>query len=347
MKKSFFRKSLKDWFKAFVIALIIAIIVRAFFFQSYTISSTNMESTLLAGDYVFVNKFKYGARFPITLLSLPFSESASLNWIELPYWRLPGYSDVEREDILVFNYPAENDKAIDKKNIYAKRCIGLPGDTLKIKNKKININGESLENSDGVQLMYRVVAYNKELDEKLLKKYNIHEGGVVSEAGIYDFPLSKKTADSLLKEEIIDTVRVLRDYMKVADPYVFPQNNSYRWNKDNFGPLLIPKSGLNIELTEKNLPLYQRIIEVYEDNTLEVNAGKIYINNQLVSSYTFQYDYFFVMDDNRDLAKDSRHFGFVPEHHIIGTVSFIWYSVDKNDTGEGNVRWNRVFSSAQ
>ena len=125
------------------------------------------------------------------------------------------------------------------------------------------------------------------------------------------------------------------------DPQVFPHSEDYAWNIDNFGPLTVPAKGSSVTLNTTNLPIYERIIEVYEQNSLEVKNDEIYINGELAKNYTFQMDYFWMMGDNRHNSLDSRFWGFVPEDHVVGKALFIWMSWDKNN---GEVRWNRLFS---
>jgi signal peptidase I len=127
------------------------------------------------------------------------------------------------------------------------------------------------------------------------------------------------------------------------DPSIFPSDEQYTWNLDNFGPIWVPKKGTTIQLTTKNLPLYKRIIDVYEENDLAVRNGEIYINGAVVKDYTFKLDYFWMMGDNRYNSADSRFWGFVPEDHVVGKASFVWLSLDKNKSFLSKIRWNRFF----
>jgi len=131
------------------------------------------------------------------------------------------------------------------------------------------------------------------------------------------------------------------------DPYfsTFPNHPDYSWTRDNFGPLEIPKKGKTINLSIANLPLYERIIDVYEDNELEVKGQDIYINSELASTYTFIMDYYFMMGDNRHNSADSRFWGFVPEDHIVGKPLFVYFSLDKDKKFLAKIRWNRIFKA--
>jgi signal peptidase I len=136
------------------------------------------------------------------------------------------------------------------------------------------------------------------------------------------------------------------DKAGVYAEYIFPFDPQRKWNVDNYGSLTIPKAGETVALNMSTLPIYKRLIEVYEKNKLEIKDSKIYINDVLASSYTFKMNYYFMMGDNRHNSADSRFWGFVPEDHIVGKAVFVWLSLDNNSTSIFNkVRWKRVFVS--
>lgn len=343
-------KTIKSWIKALFWAFLIALIFRAFFVQSYIVTSSKMEKTLLDGDFVFVNKMIFGARLPITLVSFPFvgetlpftSIKSYFDLIQLPYLRLPGYSNINVNDLVVFNYPQITDKPIDNKETYIKRCVALPGDTLRIDNKTLYVNGKEEIPLNTYKYNYRVVTDGSKISADLLKKYGITEGGIVADIGVYDFAMTKETSEKLLLEKSIKHVRPLKVFPREKTEDAFPSSKFYLWNVDYFGPVVIPKKGVTVSLNSKNIELYKRIIDIYEDNNLYVDEIKdiVAINGKEVTSYTFKQDYYFVVDDNRDNAKDSRHWGFLPESHIVGVPSFIWFSIDRS---EGfSIRWNRL-----
>jgi len=232
-----------------------------------------MNSTLVEGDYIVVNKLVYGARIPITPLSLPFGHTY-VDWIEIPYTRIFGFSDIKRNDIIVFNFPLETELPIDHRQEYVKRCIALAGDTIQLKKGIVSVNGKRLK--DVLTLLV--------------------------------------PRDANGKRTFIDS--------SFFNPAIFPNSSSFRWNADHFGPLIVPKKGNRIALTSNNLTFYKRIIEVYENNTLEVKGGKVYVNSIFQKSYVFKMDYYFVMGDNRSNSVDSRFWGFVPEDHLIGKVVY-------------------------
>ena len=148
-------------------------------------------------------------------------------------------------------------------------------------------------------------------------------------------------------EQLLKMDNVLSVERYTVQEQCFPYAEAYPWTADNFGPLTIPEKGATIALTLENLPLYERIIDVYEDNDLEVKEGVIYINGEPATSYTFKMNYYWAMGDNRHNSADSRYWGFVPEDHIVGKASFIWLSLDKNQNFPNNIRWNRLFNKVR
>jgi len=303
-----------------------------------------MEGSLKQGDCIFINKLGFGARMPITLLSSPFSDNY-VEWLQLPYIRIPGFSGIKHNDVLLFNYPSENDCPIDKKTKYIKRCVGLPGETIEIENNIIIINSKEINNPKELQFTYRVIPNDEKLSSDFVVKYDISEGRIITD-GIYDFELTTKTAEEIANDSKIKSVKILRK-LTVENKYlIFPQNRKFRWNIYNIGPIKIPKKGMSIQLDSENIYLYQRIIEKYEGNTLQIlDDNSILINGQKATQYNFKQNYYFVLDDNRDTGKDSRYWGFLPEDHIIGKASFIWFSINKNKSG--NTRWNRILKSIE
>jgi signal peptidase I len=339
MKKTA-KSSLKQWGYAFLTAFVLALLCRGLVFQSFIVSNTRMERTLMAGDFVFVEKLSYGARLPMTLLAIPFTNIYS-GFIELSYSRIPGTGSIKRNDLMVFNYPVFTDPPIDKRDMLVKRCIALPGDTLMIENKKVTIDGAEIDFPGTAQFKYRLVAANAKLPQEFANRYLINDGALVSDLGIYDFIMTKTTSEMIKRDTTIKYIRELKDFPGDNCEGIFPQGKYQEWNKDYFGPLYIPKKGQTIKLTFKNIDLYKKIISVDENHRVETRDLKIWIDGEVAGSYTFAQNYYFVMDDNRDISKDSRYWGFVPENHVVGRVCCVWFSVDKN---RGKVRWNRIFS---
>jgi signal peptidase I len=310
-----------------------------------------MEKSLLTGDYILVNKWSYGPRLPITLVSLPFAHQrmpftehtkSYLEWIQLPYKRLFGPPEVKHNDILVFNYPMEDEHPVDQRVYYIKRCVAIAGDSLQIKNGQVYINGEYNDVPERLQFNYKVVTDKDSIDSDALTKLGVREGGKMRNKGEYWFTLSAATVDSIKKVANILSVEPLIEKKESYSDYMFPENEHFLWNVDFFGPLYVPKAGDSVKLTIESLPLYSRIINVYEQNKLRVSGDSIFVNEQLSTSYTFKMNYFFMMGDNRHNSADSRFWGFLPEDHIVGKATVVLLSIDKSEFKSG-IRWNRWF----
>lgn len=346
------KHKIKDWIKAIIIAFLIIWFIKAYFIQSFPVNSTNMENNLYTGDHIIVNKIKYGIRLPITLLSLPLIDNkipllgikSYLNWITFSYKRIFRFFDIKHDDIIVFNNPTETDLPIDKKSVLVKRCIGLPDDTITIINKKVFVNSKWIRFNSNVIYKYRINTAGVKISDSLIEKHNLYNGGMVSE-NVYDYFISPATADSLLKHPSIKLIRMLGIFNSDDNYFVFPQNPAYGWSDDQFGPVIVPKKDVTVKISKKNIDLYKRIIEKYENNTLEIKNDSIYINDKVAKTYTFKMDYYFVMDDNRDNAFDSREWGFLPESHIIGSASMVWFSINKTFKNKGAITWSRMFNS--
>jgi signal peptidase I len=306
------------------------------------VSDSTMENTLFRGDIVLVNKLSIGARTPITLLCLPFlGFDFCSTFIELPYFRLPSWSSISHNDIICFNNPIEDSIAIDLKKISFHRCIGLPGDTVVIRTKKFFINGDIIDNSEFCKFRYRIMFINQ-IPEDFYKSYSIHQQAIKSLDDTYDFFLTYHQYQQLTSDSNVKEIHLLKVNKTNLQAGVFPHHRNYNWNSDYFGPIIIPSKGETVNLNSENISLYKAIIEKYEHNKLEIKNDSILINDSLSNTYTFKMDYYFVLDDNRDKSYDSRTWGFLPESHIVGEASLIWFSIDRY-SGTTDVRWNRIF----
>lgn len=361
-KKKKEKSEIKSWFNAILFAVIAATILRTFLIEAYTIPTSSMEKSLLIGDFLFVSKVSYGPRVPMTPIAfplvhhtLPFTQKtpAYLKWIQLNYYRMKGFGDIERNDCVVFNYPADDalhpERPIDKKENYIKRCVGIPGDVLEIKNTDLYVNGEPQTITEKMrnQFRYYVKTDGTLFSERTLNKYNIYEGQILSRNGDYELMLNDQSLEAIKRFTYVKKVEkiVIDKGIKVNSPeLIFPEDN-FNWNLDNFGPIKVPQKGSQVDISTDNIELYRRIIETYENNKLEVIDNEIYINDNLASSYTFNMNYYWMMGDNRHNSLDSRYWGFVPEDHVVGKALFIWMSWDKNKTGINKIRWNRLFNA--
>lgn len=294
--------------------LAVWIIFRVFFFRVTRIHTPSMHGALLEGDYIFVNKLAYGPRIPLTPLFV--------DWIQLPYLRIPGYSDIQYNDVLVFNFPGKNKTPIDQQEEYIKRCVALPGDTLEIKSGEVFINGKKQEALASLQHRY-LVETNGGADSLMLRELQDDFAQAGRNPGSYSFYITERTADSLRAKKNILQLERYRTDSSFYNPSFFPNNAIVRWSADYFGPLLIPKKGSVIPLNAKTFAVYGSTINAFEGVNLENRNGVFYLDGKIVSAYTMQLDYYFVLGDNRDNSIDSRYWGFVPESHIIGKASFI------------------------
>lgn len=428
-KRPTFKKSaVREWVDAIIFAVVAATIIRTFIMEAYTIPTSSMEKSLLVGDFLFVSKVAYGPKIPNTPIAFPFvhhtlpltsTTKSYLEWIKLPYYRFPGFGNVERYDAVVFNYPSgdtvvlqrQNEdyyqivrqegrarvwrdydvtaRPVDKRENYIKRCVGLPGDEIKIIDKQLYVNGEKAFNPPGMQFQYIINikgnTFNQRKLTKLFDQMNISEGyanvpglGICQigfdNAGLvtmlyedrnqwggnslvsgwkpttqFMLPLSMENAKKLKSSPDIKSVEFnIRPIGEAYSP-IFPHDPAhFKWNQDNFGPLVMPKAGSTVQIGPENIALYRKIIGTYENNDLMEKDGKIFINGQEADSYTFKQGYYWMMGDNRDNSADSRFWGFVPNDHIVGKAEFVWLSLDKNKgLFNGKIRWDKCLRTVK
>jgi signal peptidase I len=236
-------------------------------------------------------------------------------------------------------------RPVDRRENYVKRCVGLPGDLLKVVNGQVYINGVKEKNPDNMQYDYYVWTNGEFTPDQL------HNMGIsLEDAANYNKSISCYALPLTLHNYVLlrnnrQMVRKIERFTDKDDAsLLYPLNMNTHWGRDNYGPIWIPKKGASIELTIANLPLYERCIRVYEGNKLDIHGDKIYINGKLATSYIFKMDYYWMMGDNRHNSADSRYWGFVPEDHIVGKPILIWLSLDP-DRGftNGKIRWDRLF----
>ncbi len=361
------RTELGEWVSSVVFAIVAATLVHTYIMQPYTIPTSSLEKSLLVGDFLFVSKFHYGARIPMTTIaapmvhdSLPLIKAKSyLKKPQLPYFRLPGFQKIKRNEIVVFSWPADTvrffrdksgihvDKPIDKKSNYVKRCVGIPGDSLEIINGYIYINGKRTKLPDRTKTQYfhRVIVKDGFNPNSLINRYGSTELGG-GQNGEYFVNLTDENARKLKNNPLVKSVVKEISPKGNFNKAIFPHNKQYPWSIDNYGPIYIPEEGKTVALNTKSLPFYKRIIEEYEHNNLTVNGDEIYINGKLATSYTFKQNYYWMMGDNRQNSEDARYWGYVPFDHIVGKPVFIFFSWDSNAQGIANkIRWERVFTT--
>ena len=229
----------------------------------------------------------------------------------------------------------------DRRENYVKRCVGLPGQTLQVKDRIVYLDGKANKEPDNVQYTYYVKLKRHLTDEEMLE-WQITMEDLIQLNQYGYMPLTDKAYNALKgNKDLVESIQLVTD---ASEWEIYPLNGNYHWTRDNYGPVWIPKKGESIDLTLENLPVYERPIRVYEGNELEVRNGKIFINGEQATKYTFKMDYYWMMGDNRHNSADSRYWGFVPEDHIVGKPIFIWWSSDP-DRGlfSGGIRWSRLF----
>ena len=365
------RTATGEWVSSILFAVVAATLVHTYFMQPYVIPTSSLEKTLLVGDFLFVSKFHYGARTPMTTVAFPMvhdtipviKTKSYLKKPQLPYFRLPGLQKIKRNEIVVFSWPADTveqffvktnkriRKPIDKKSNYVKRCVGLPGDSLSIKDGYVFINGKQTVLPDRAkpQFSYYVQTKGQLTPQYMYERYGVTGRFGQVKQGVYFFSAMTAEAAKQLEDNpnVISVKRNIDTQGNTQMGTVFPNSKDYKWNQDQFGPIYIPQEGKTVALNLKVLPIYKKVIEEYEGNTLSVNGNQISINGNPADSYTFKQDYYWMMGDNRHASEDSRYWGFVPEDHIVGKPVFIWFSYDTNASGPfwNKVRWDRVFTT--
>ncbi len=228
----------------------------------------------------------------------------------------------------------------DRRENYVKRCVGLPGQTLQIKDRIVYLDGKANKEPDNVQYTY-IVKLKANIPDELMKELGISMEDLVSLNQNGFMPLTKRAVKELkARKDLVESITLNTEATK-SD--IYPLNGNLGWTRDNYGPVWIPQKGKSVTLTLDNIAIYERPIKVYENNDLEVKDGKIFINGKQTNKYTFKMDYYWMMGDNRHNSADSRYWGFVPEDHIVGKPIFIWWSSDPDRSGFSGIRWHRLF----
>ncbi len=369
------RTSAGEWTSSILFAVIAATVIHTYVMQPFTIPTSSLEKTLLVGDFLFVSKFHYGARAPMTAVSFPMvhdtvpilRKKSYTTKPQLPYFRFPGFQDIKRNDIVVFNWPVDtvnafqqysdgkyHYKPIDKKSNYVKRCVGIPGDTLEVRDGYVFINGKQNVLPERTKLQFSYFVKTKgTLSPQLLKdRYDITDRFTYDSGNsVYWFAAITNESIELLKKNpsVIEVIKVKNEKGNWKRG-IFPHDSRFPWNTKFFGPLYIPKQGTTTRITIENIPLYERIIEVYEgselgiDNTITQSGTEVLLNGSPFTEYTFLQDYYWMMGDNRDNSEDARMWGFVPFNHVVGKPVFVWMSWDSNAQGN-KIRTERLFTT--
>ncbi len=380
LAKNPYRKSGgREWVESIIFAVFAAAFIRMFLIEMYKIPTSSMEGSLLVGDFLCVSKAHYGIRTPMTIAMIPllhnrlpfFNKESYWEKPKLKYWRSGSIENIERNNPVVFNYP-EGDSVIirpgrtysiydirrqgtaitsavlddvvtrpmDKMDHYIKRCIGLPGDSIKIVDRQVYINGQPGTNPTNIQYAYLVRSQNTPINTKRLEEWGVN---LKDSPGNNIYMLNNEQVEKIRSMGNV-TVEHLPQQPRALFPYDSRMTSG--WTVDNYGPLYIPKKGVTVDISAESIAPYRRIIKKYEGNDLKEANGKIFINGTEAHSYTFKMDYYWMMGDNRHNSEDSRVWGFVPEDHIVGKPLFIWFSTQSGSIKNG-IRWNRLFTSAK
>lgn len=293
-------KKMKKGIKIASIIGILIWILFQFMITSYKIKDHTMESTIKKGERVWINKLPVGAYF----LGM----------------KLPGFSSLERNDVIYYAYPEDFDNPMYEKRRLVSRLIGKPGDIIQINFADISVNRQLLQNPDSLQKAYRVMLKQGADKNNFFERLGINQAKkLLDSLGIYEVPLSEASVDRLRENKDIDYIRIIRQIRGGANR-VWPKSPFVTWSENNFGPIEVPKTGDVVKIDYRNAGIYKNIIEIFEGNKFRQHNREIYINGKLSNSYTIKNNYYFVIDDNRDRSFDSREFGFVPESYVLGKV---------------------------
>jgi len=417
----------REWGEALVFAIIAATFIKGYVAEPYKIPTSSMEDDLMVGDFLLVSKLNYGLKLPQTPLTFPFThnnlydlpgpiwpfmKSYSKAW-KLPLIKLPALEKIDRNEIVVFNFPANdttiqtlelhahdyyvevakaamsfayNDGAVDslgnvrnwdlylqaarkalrsklpivehpvdKRNNYIKRCVAVSGDKVEVRMGELYINDELQERPKNSQFQYQIVFnqvvnaapyWNMEISPEDMDPENAKKPQAKFDPGIpVIWKLTNTQYEFIKNSGVADTIFPVYYQKDQWFSSIYPHHPKFKWNPDFFGPLVVPKKGMSIQLDENNYLLYKRVIEAYENHKSEWKNGSAYVDGKAVKDYTFEQDYYFMMGDNRHGSADSRFWGFVPDDHIVGKALIVVAST--NDTGvkkfPKNIRWNRFF----
>ncbi|MGF7214774.1 signal peptidase I [Spirosoma lacussanchae] len=370
------KSPLREWFDSILFAVVAATLIRWLFMEAFTIPTPSMENSLMVGDFLFVSKLHYGTRTTTTPLQVPLTHQkiwgtnipSYSTAIQLPSYRLPGFTSVKNGDVVVFNVPPKYlndniDYPVDLKTNYIKRCVGIPGDVLEVRQREVYVNGTLLPKPPRSEQKY-FLKTTEVLDAAFFRKYDIvndyRDPGQPTENWKPLEQYNDSTKSSTMVGYSINTTETVINQLKGFDwvKGIEPMSDkpgemspgiygtpTFKWNHDNFGPITVPKQGVTIPINAQTIALYGPVIELYEGNENVVSSPTgIKIGGQPIGSYTFKQDYYFMMGDNRDNSLDSRFWGFVPADHIVGKAVFVWMSLDPNpDKWYNKIRWNRLF----
>jgi signal peptidase I len=323
-----------------LLAALLVWLISALITSPKVVSRSSMEPALHPGDLVLINKWALGARTPISL-GIPFT-GLRFPGFSFPPARLPGFSSLDRGDVILYNYPLDT-MIIDRKRLHVKRCIAIPGDTIGIRNQTIYIN-RTLFQEDFENLMnYEIRCSNAQIQE-IIKLVDTEERKLLfSDKGLHLMNLTPNEVSEIKKQfPKVEIATALYDNGAYLG-HLYPAMNNRTWTPDNFGPFFVPAKGDSVLLDAENLLLYNRLISRYEGKTIENRGDSILINGEYTLYYQFEQNYYFAIGDNRHNSIDSRHWGLIPENHIIGKVGIVLFSIDPQAKWYKKIRWTKLF----
>jgi signal peptidase I len=362
----------REWANSLLFAVVVATLIRWSAVEAYVIPSESMEHTLLVGDYLFVSKLHYGPMTPQTPLQLPLTHQTvpGLGWksysdlVQLPTYRFPGFSSVQRNDVVIFHVPHEQQRPADLRTFLIKRCIAVAGDTLEIRQGQVFLNGRPGAVGGSPQTTYfmAVASPNDEVRQAL------HDQQVVDYTQPDGIPAATTDPETGKTGYVISCPASVAAFFR-RQPYVqaltvaggtLPENTLFpdaadfhvsgavsavprRWQLDSYGPLPVPKKGQTVQLTPANAAMYYKIVSQYEHNqAITWKDGMMQQHGRQLTQYTVKQNYYFMMGDNRHNSEDSRFWGFVPEDHIVGKAVLVWLSLDPYADFFHKIRWSRL-----
>lgn len=352
------RPWLLRWLSSVFWLLVVALLFRWLVLEAFVISSASMEGTLEAGDWILVSKWSYGPRSP-SALSVPFAHQkiGQTKWpayfslekwgISVGRWR---FGRVRYHDVLVFNDPAERQHPIEHRTPFVKRCVGLPGDTLEIRQARVYANRQLLPAPQKRLFRYFLQA-RKPINPAFFARFDIRYDPIKRKGKEWHYT-AYATPEAAQSFKILQKVGLVKGFARqeqaaeVLDSTLYPQTGRQTGNADHYGPVVVPQRGMKIPLSANNLAWYGPLILNFElgpQQKAEIRDETLYLNGQVLREYTFQQDYYFVLGDHYHASWDSRYWGFVPDSHLIGKVWLIWLSLDKSKKwGQGKIRWHRL-----
>lgn len=319
-------------------AVLLAVSLRVFVLDIYDIPSSSMEGSLLEGDKIMVSKLHYGPRLPespfeISWVNLFFymnkEARASIDTKWWQYQRYNGFSEIKRNDVVVFNHPIED------KLFYIKRCIGLPGNRIRIKNSVVYSNELTLQNPSTVKYTYEIDIADPEKFKKVRDSLGLKNGEATALLHT-SLELTQQQYNSLKEGDCVNSI-YLRDFPIDTFIETLPSSKSLQWTANNWGAVWVPQKGKTLLLTPENLRVYHTILEKFEKVSIVNKKNEFWLNGTKITQYRFRQNYYFMMGDNRHNSVDSRYWGFVPEQNIVGKAVVVLYSRNSD-----KFCWNRL-----